>query len=295
MITMNKQLVRKSTALLCTMVLAAALYHPVEAAADEDITRTPSASSSSTSFEKSTLYKHTTIKKRLANYQEVNKEVKAWLTIPGTNINEPILYNPQNNNYYLYRDWRGVNYPNTNWKNFPITATYVDYRHKWGDTWKKSSKNTILYGHNWTNLRNPLTIGNAERHTMFAQLPSYTDKTFAQEHPHIYYSTAESEGIWRVFAVGYCEVSPNFFYNAPNPGKAHYQMILDEWQKRSLYNFDVDVNTTDRILTLSTCSRVYNLGENQRFVVVARLLREGESENDTVKLTVNQNVKEPKL
>ena len=209
----------------------------------------------------------------------MNSEVKGWLMIPGTNINMPVNYSNKDNNYYLYRDWKGNNYPNItwrNWYNYPDNTTYVDYRHRWGDSWQTSSKNVVLYGHNWSNLRAPFDIGsnqaNDRTHRMFGQLPSYTSIEFAKWQPHIYFSTADYEGIWRVFAVGYCEISPNFFYNNPNPTKEQRQELISEWRKRSHFNFDVDVNADDVLLTLTTCTRQHGSTENQRFVVVARLL-----------------------
>lgn len=302
---------------LCAVMLSTSLAQPAFASSynPDDIwaqieaskrgeTTKPSSSSSSESttkgrsfkFEPSTTYKYSSLSKKIKKYAETNKDVKGWLVVPGTNINEPIVFsNKDKNNFYLYRDWTGKNYPNTTYNNFVDTATYVDYRYIWGESWKSSSKNTVLYGHNWTNLRAPLDIGNVSKHTMFGQLPSYTDVKFAKENPHIYFSTGENEGVWRVFSVGYTELSKNFNYNVPNPKDASYQKILDEWDKRSILDFDVDVDTSDRILTLTTCTRMYNLGEKQRFVVVARLLRSGESENDKVTVTAKKSYKTPSL
>jgi sortase (surface protein transpeptidase) len=58
----------------------------------------------------------------------------------------------------------------------------------------------------------------------------------------------------------------------------------------------VDVNADDRILTLSTCTRANEgVGGDQRYIVVARLLREGESEKDTIRLTTNTEYVAPKF
>lgn len=252
----------------------------------------------SSSFTPSETYKYSKIKKRITEYKETNKDVKGWLTVPGTNINEPILHSNKDNDYYLYRDWKGNNYPQINWENFrnyPASAAYTDFRTKYGETWKQTSRNTVIYGHNWTNLRTPLAIGKENNHTMFGQLPSYTDMNFAKNNPYIYYSTEENEGVWVVFAVAYCELKESFNYNSPNPSKEKYDKLLKEWKDRSMYDFDVEVDTNDRILTLSTCTRQYNMGANQRFVVVARLLREGESENGKVKVSVNKDMKAPQF
>ena len=244
----------------------------------------------------STAYPFSTATQYINQYQKINKDVIGWLNVPGTGIQEPIVFTNQDSNYYLYRDINGKNYPNTDYLNYVNTAIYADYRTKFGATWQKSSKNIVLYGHNWNNLRYPMKVGDHQGLTMFAQLPSYTDLTFAKTNPHVYFSlgdnstrgTTANEGIWRVFAVGYTETSKDFFYNHPNPSDEKMQELIDGWAKRSIFKYDVDVAPSDHILTMTTCTRVYDAGAmktTQRYVVVARLLREGETENDTVRIT----------
>ena len=254
-------------------------------------------------FTPSELYKHGRIKASIKKYKEINPDVYGWLIVPGTNINEPVAFSNKHNNYYLYRDWAGNEYPDItyqNWMNRPACATYLDYRVRFPETsWYKNtnSRNFVMYGHNWNNLRHDtLKVGNHPGYVMFAQLPSYIDPKFAQEHPHIYFSTANHEGIWRVFAVEYTELSTEFLYNSPNPTKEYFGELLEQMRKRSIYNFNVDVNSDDRIITLSTCTRANDgVGGEQRFIIVARLLREGESENDTIKLTTNKEYIAPKF
>jgi len=243
-------------------------------------------------FTPSTRFPYSSMRSRILQYREVNSDVVGWLRVPGTNINEPIVQTTRENGnvFYNTRTWRGVNFPNNNWRNFVTTSTFLDVRNVTGDTWGSSSRNTVLYGHNWTNLTRPYDIGTDNHHTMFGQLPSYTNINFARANPHIYYSNFNNEGIWRVFAVATVEVDRRFNYNNPNPTPEDLDAIIREWRARSVFNFGVDVNSSDRILTLSTCTREFHpLGEHQRFVVVARLLRPGESENDTVSVTVNPN------
>lgn len=234
--------------------------------------------------------------------REINPEVIGWLSIPGTSINEPITFNAKSNEHYLKRDWRGTNYPDlafSNWAARPATATYVDSRTKFGANWKSgSSRNIVLYGHNWNNLREPFVIGpgrgpDGNPLTMFAELPSYKSIDFARTNPHIYFSTGEYEGIWRVFSVTYVEMTPRFNYNSPFNNNTGFANIIKEWQERSIYTYDFEVDSSDRLLTLSTCTRQYNVGEYQRFIVVARLLRDGESENDQVRVSNNPNWKKP--
>ena len=70
-----------------------------------------------------------------------------------------------------------------------------------------------------------------------------------------------------------------------------YSAYLNELAQRSLYDTGVDVLPTDKLLTLSTCSHEF---EDARFVVVARLVRPGESAAvDTSKATENPNPRYP--
>jgi sortase B len=127
---------------------------------------------------------------------------------------------------------------------------------------------------------------------MFAQLTAYHYLNFAKAYPYIYYSTADQEMTWVIFAVFYTDIS--FYYNIPNPDQAFFAEIINGAKARSRHIFDVDVNTGDKILTLSTCTRAYGSSDQQRFVVMARLLRPGETPK-AVNVTANPKPVLPKL
>ena len=83
----------------------------------------------------------------------------------------------------------------------------------------------------------------------------------------------------------------SFNYNV-SEGNIGY--IISEAKARSRHTFDVDVNSSDKILTLSTCTRAYGNTSNQRFVVMARLLRPGES-IAPITVTSNPSHKQPSV
>ena len=82
-----------------------------------------------------------------------------------------------------------------------------------------------------------------------------------------------------------------FVYNVAE-GDMNY--IISEALRRSRHTFDVDVNASDKIVTLSTCTRAYGATSNQRFVVMGRVLRPGESIGP-VTVTSNPNHKQPSV
>ena len=68
---------------------------------------------------------------------------------------------------------------------------------------------------------------------------------------------------------------------------------MKEIDRRKLYTTGVDIKPTDKILTLSTC--LYEF-DNARFVVIARMVRDGESESvDTSLAKENPNPQYPQI
>ncbi len=207
----------------------------------------------------------------------VNSDIRAWIKVPGTNINYAVCYHPDVN-YYTHRGYyKEASTMGVVWTNGGTTFGNAS----------QISKNTVLYGHNWTNCSsNPRIASPAD--TMFAQLTGYHHLSVAQANPYIYYSTADANMTFKIFACFYTELA--FNYISPSGG----QYIIDEAIRRSRHNFDVDVNSSDKILTLSTCTRAYGQTSNQRFVVMARLLRPGETVS-AYSITANPGHKQPSV
>ena len=209
--------------------------------------------------------------------QAQNSDVIGWLTVPNTTIDAEVLQKVGDNVYYERRDITGK----YNW----YGCYYADGGNTFG-TRNDLTKNTIIYGHNMEDKANGLK---------FAQLMHYLDVDWASKNPYIYFSTPEDDMVFQVYAVFYTDT--NFQYHLENPDDATFANIIKEAKLRSELNYDVDVTTGDKILTLSTCTYKYGgpSNQNQRFVVQARLLRAGEEIKDTVSVTKNPNPKAPQF
>lgn len=101
-----------------------------------------------------------------------------------------------------------------------------------------------------------------------------------KRNPVIEYNTLYADYQWKVYAVfltnskaehdnGY--IFNYIFTNLSSDDK--FKEYISEIDQRKLYSTGVDIRPDDKILTLSTCN--YDWDE-QRLVVVARLVREGE-------------------
>ena len=220
------------------------------------------------------------IAQKISEANDINSDVVGWIEIAGTNINYPVLQNPngknipiqQVNQYYVDRDL----YKKSS-KNGCIYAD--DYNTV--TTRGEFSRNTILYGHNWTNIeKNGAAVRmNDERDVMFAQLVMFSDLDFAKKTPTVTFVTEEDDIKWVVFAAFYTD--PNeFYYIADNPSDVEFMGIVNKAIQSSEHIYDVDVRLSDNILTLSTCTRRLGNHDKQRFVVMARMLRDNESLDD---------------
>ncbi|MBQ7295045.1 MAG: class B sortase [Clostridia bacterium] len=147
--------------------------------------------------------------------------------------------------------------------------------------------NTVIFGHHMNN------------NTIFGTLDAYKKIDGFKKAPVITFNTLYRDYSWKIIAAfitnayGKDDINNYVFpyYFTSLSSYERYAAYLNELSQRSLYDTGVDVVPTDKILTLSTCSHEF---EDARFVVVARLVRPGESTGvDTSKAVVNSSPRYP--
>lgn len=187
---------------------------------------------------------------------KVNQDIIAWIKIPNTKIDYPILQNPDEDNYYLHRNIERV-------KSIIPGSIYINLNNNANLT----DNNTIIYGHNFR------MSGKDSKNSMFCDLEKYYDKTFFEENQEIIIYTPKHIYTYEIFAaVTYNNKLIPALYNLDE--KDGYQDFLD-----SLYNTngkkdnysDRTVTVEDRIITLSTCTIDQN--HNYRYLVTAALVK----------------------
>lgn len=193
-----------------------------------------------------------------------NDDTIGWIRIPNTNVDYPVVYKAGVENYAYYES---KGYDKQYSKDGVIWADYEC-------TFPELSQNTTLYGHNWHNIYTPRTQANMQANDlMFSLVMSYNYTDFAQENPFIYFSTTEQDYVFQVFASYYTDL--NFGYNYAQMSQEDFQKVIAEAKAKSLSNYNVPVTSEDKIVTLSTCTRVHGNTNNQRFVVMAKLVPVG--------------------
>ena len=193
-----------------------------------------------------------------------NKDTAGWIRIKGTNIDHVILQTENNEDYSRY----------TYYGDYYVGGSiFMDYRNRLGNGSKGLSKNTILYGHYLQNQRG-----------MFSELEKYMDVEFYREHPVIEMSTLYGNYSFKIIGAFIAAAEAKydnslFYYWYDDFSDANTPGFANEVAFRSYFvNPSIDVMPTDKFLTLSTCSHSMDIGGmvNARFVVVGRLVREGE-------------------
>ena len=186
---------------------------------------------------------------------EVNPEIYAWLRIPDTNIDYPILqHEDEDQSYYLSRDiYREANQAGS------IYTEY--YNHK-----DFMDPNTIIYGHNMKN------------GSMFHNIRYFTDKEYFDEHHELYIYLPEK--ILKYEIIACYEYDDRHLIGTYDflDEEVYADYLEDIMNPRSMYTMireGVELTTADKLVTLSTC--IANKPNNRR-LLQAVLLEEIEAE-----------------
>ena len=214
----------------------------------------------------------------------LNDDTVGWLQVPGTTVDDVVLWYPHDNDFYHRRDF-DHNYSKTG-------VYYADFRSSFQGGRDGLSQNTVIYGH---------SMEDEPDGPIFSQLKKFLDEDFAKKHPYISFSTTDEDMVWEVFAVFHCYVADdrtnNFmYYNSPVFESAQaYSDVISEAMKRSYYTYDTQVTADDKILTLSTCC--YNITpaypNNYRYAVMAKLVDADSVLKEKASFQVNPSPKEP--
>lgn len=183
--------------------------------------------------------------------KELNSEIKAWLTLGGTNINYPVTQHADNDFYLSHSLSNASN--SGGW-------VFMDYRnHNFGKKTAGSAvyypQNTIIYAH-----------GRQDR-SMFGSLYKvlYQEWSSRPENHILKVSTPDSNSLWQVFSV-YQLPNTNDYIQTDFQNESEYINFLEKLKNRSFFDFQTEISVQDRIITLSTCAN-----DREKIVLHAKL------------------------
>lgn len=164
---------------------------------------------------------------------EENEDIYAWIYIPGTQVDYPIVQHPTDDSYYLDHNIDGsYGKPGCIYTELINSKDFTNY-------------NTVIYGHN---------MKNGE---MFRSLHDYEDKDFFEENTYVYIYTEEKTYVYEIFAAYIASnahiLNTNDF--STQEGFAEYlDKVFNEKVTNGNFRSDMHVTSDNRIITLSTCT-----------------------------------------
>ena len=106
---------------------------------------------------------------------------------------------------------------------------------------------------------------------MFADLRHYEDESFFQEHPIVYLNTPEEGNveyeIFSFYLTGNYRDTYGETYSYQFANDTAYQEYLNMITSQSKYDTGVEVSSSDKIITLSTCT---NRTDDERYIIHAK-------------------------
>lgn len=183
-----------------------------------------------------------------AALQQQNPDVYAWIQVPGTEVDYPILQSSNDNTYYLNHTIDGEEKK----EGAIFTENY--------NTKTFEDPNTVIYGHDMKN------------GSMFQSIHKYMDRSFFDNNRDIVIYMPDQILHYKIFAA-YLTDNKHLLMNYNFWSKDEYQQYLNSiFSMRDMNAFidtSTEVTTEDKIITLSTC---YAGISTQRYLVQAVLV-----------------------
>jgi sortase B len=165
--------------------------------------------------------------------QQTNEDIYAWVTVPGTDVDYPVLQHSTDDSFYLEHDAA---------KESSVAGAIYSEQKNAKDF---SDPNTVLYGHNMRN------------GSMFASLHRFEDREFFDENREILVYTPEHIYHYEIFAAYTYDnrhLLNSFDFDDPDVFRDYLEEVYSIRAMNAFFLEDPIVTNEDKILTLSTCN-----------------------------------------
>jgi len=207
-------------------------------------------------------------KKDTDNYNTVG-----WIRVEGTNIDHPVIISRDG----TYKE--EVKQENYGWMNIKDA---------------KFTNNMTVNGHNLLNLSST-PKKSSKTFERFESLMSFVYYDFAQENQYVQLTFNNNNYLYQIFAV-------SFMYNADfiklpkeQISKQEQQDFLNVINERTIYKYDTKVDSSDEILNVVTCTRMFGDHGRTNFIVSAKKVPNNTKIKNKVTKTSKYNEVDKKL
>lgn len=215
--------------------------------------------------------------KRIPKYEQMkgeNQDFVGWIIADGTNVNYPMVQTPENQDYYLDRNFQ---------KDEDLSGTIFVSRVANLD---EPTDVVTIFGHNMKD------------GTMFGSLRRYEDSQFLEEHDRIWIDSLKERRAFEVTHVmrirvdvnGQKDVFPYYQYsNFEN--EEEYNLFIEQCNAHSIYSTGKTTEFGDKFVILSTCEYTYGDGSG-RLVIMGKELKD---ENGQVTSGMTPEITKPMM
>lgn len=153
----------------------------------------------------------------------------AWLEIPGTDIDYPVMQKPGNPEYYLRRNFKGeYSYSGTPFLDAGCSVS--------------TSQNLIIYGHNMKD------------GTMFSDLMKFKDLNYCMEHQDIKLTVGGITNEYKLYAICVVDSSDGWYTFKGQVSEDNFTELISHIKNTSSYISNTQQAVYgDNFITLSTC------------------------------------------
>lgn len=185
-----------------------------------------------------------------------NPDIYAWVSIPGTKVDVPILQSTVDDNFYLDHNADG---------DYAIEGAAYTQRANATDF---SDPVTMVYGHQ------------VQNGSMFTTLHYFEDEDFFNEHDTMYIYAPGRILTYRIVAAYQYDdrhVLNSFDFSKPEVVQEYFDSVLDPASMLVNVRDGVELTADDRIVQLSTCMDVVNR-DHTRYLVTGVLIDEQQTQ-----------------
>lgn len=180
----------------------------------------------------------------LTELKKLNEETKGWIQVPGTDVNYPFVQHKDNMFYLNHSFDQEEN--GAGW-------VFMDFRNDINIL----DRNNIIYAHGRINSVLFGTLKDTVKSDWYNNSDNHIIKVSAESH----------NTLWQVFSVYHVPTTSDYIVTDFS-NDTTYQNFLNFIKERSIYDFNVDLDAQDKIMTLSTC-----YSSKEKLVMHAKLIK----------------------
>mgnify|MGYP002624262546 CR=1 FL=1 len=194
--------------------------------------------------------------------KKIDYQTMGWIRVQGTNIDYPIIQHIEDADEE---------------DSYPVEKESYFWSRNSDD---KLHNNILINGHNIFNLssrpkRKSKLFKRAE------ELMSFVYYDFANENKYIQLTIDNHDYIYKIFSVAFIDGSDaTFLPHFDDISSKAMRDYLDILNQNSIYDYDVDVNEKDKIISVVTCNRMFSDDSKEVLYINGRLLRDNEKINN---------------